>query len=110
MENWFSVGISLFQIGRDLTRKVIFGAGELGIQVKMITGDHVSIAKETCRVTGMETKIPTINTPAIEADTLRDRFGEFVEGCDGFCWSSSRTQVPDCSGAEESWLARWNDW
>ena len=32
------------------------------------------------------------------------------EGCDGSCWSSSRTQVPDCSGAEESWLAQWNDW
>ena len=51
----------------------------------MITGDHVAIAKETCRVIGMETKIPTFNnTPANEADTLRDRFREFVEGCDGF--------------------------
>ena len=35
------------------TKDVIFGAGELGIQVKMITGDHVAIAKETCRVIGM---------------------------------------------------------
>ena len=68
------------------TKDVIFGAGELGIQVKMVTGDHVAIAKETCRVIVMETKIPTTkDTPANEADTLRDRFGEFVEGCDGFC-------------------------
>ena len=51
----------------------------------MVMGDHVAIAKETCPVIGMETKIPTTkDTPAKEADTLRDRFGEFVEGCDGF--------------------------
>ena len=31
------------------------------------------------------TKIPTTkDTPANKADTLRDRFGELVEGCDGF--------------------------
>ena len=77
----------------------------------MITGDHVAIAKETCCVIGVGTKIPTTkDTPANKADTLRDRCGELVEGCDGFCWSSSRTQVPDCSGAEESWSAQWNDW
>ena len=105
MANEFSEGISFFlDWPRFDTKDVIFVAGELGIQVKMVTGDHVAIVKETCRVIGMETKIPkTKDTPA-------NRFGEFVEGCDGFCWSSSRTQVPDCSGAEESWLARWNDW
>ena len=76
------------------TKDVIFGAGELGIQVKMVTGDHVGIAKETCRVIGMVTKIPTTkDTPANEADTLRDRFGEFVEGCDGSCWSEHKFQI-----------------
>ena len=50
-------------------KDVIFGAGELDIQVKMVTGDHVAIAKETCRVIGMETKIPTTkDTPVNEAD------------------------------------------
>ena len=29
--------------------------GGLGIQVYMITGDHVALAKETCRVIGMGT-------------------------------------------------------
>ena len=70
---------------RPGTKDVIFGAGELGIQVKMITGDHVAIANEKCRLIGFGTKIPTTkDTPANEADTLRDRFGKLVQGCDGF--------------------------
>ena len=83
---WFSVGnLTFSDPPRPDTKDVIFGAGELGIQVKMITGDHVAIAKETCRVIGVGTKIPTTkDTPANKADTLRDRFGELVEGCDGF--------------------------
>ena len=53
--------------------------------MKMITGDHVAIAKETCRLIGIGREIPTTkDTPANEADTLCDRFGELVEGCDGF--------------------------
>ena len=67
------------------TKDVLFRAGELSIQVKMITGDHVGIARETCRVVGMGTQILTTkDIPENEADTLSDRFGELVEGCDGF--------------------------
>ena len=40
---------------RPDTKYVIFGARELGIQVKMIMGDHVAIAKETCRLIGIGT-------------------------------------------------------
>ena len=86
MENGVFRGNVTFSdpLGPD-TKDVIFGARELGIQVKMITGDHVAIAKETCRVIGVGTNIPTTkDTPANEVDTLRDRFGELVEGCDGF--------------------------
>ena len=67
------------------TKDVIFRAGELGIKVKLITGDHIAIAKKTCRVIGVGTQILTTkDIPANEADTLGDRFGELVEGCDGF--------------------------
>ena len=53
------------------TKDVIFGAEDLGIQVKMITNDHVAFAKERCRVIGMGAKIPTIkDTSTNEADTL----------------------------------------
>ena len=89
---------------RPDTKDVIFGAGELGIQVKMITGDHVATAKEKCRLIGIGTKIPTTkDTPANEGDTLRDRFGELVEGCDGFAgvhpeYKFQIVQVPKCRG------------
>ena len=64
---------------------VIARAAELGVQVKMISGDHVAIAKETCRVIGMGTQILTTkDIPTSEAETLSDRFGELVESCDGF--------------------------
>ena len=64
---------------------VIARAGELGIQVKMISGDHVATAKETCRVIGMGTQILTTkDIPTSEAETLSDRFGELVESCAGF--------------------------
>ena len=44
MENGFSVGIShLSDPPRPDTKDVNFGAGELGIQVKIITGDHVAV-------------------------------------------------------------------
>ena len=69
---WFFRGTVTFSdpLGPD-TKDVIFGAGELGIQVKMITGDHVAIEKETCRLIGIGAKIPTIkDTLTNEADTL----------------------------------------
>ena len=49
----------------------VLAYAELGIQVKRITGGHVAIAEETCRVIGMGTQILTtkdISTNA--ADTL----------------------------------------
>ena len=54
----------------DVELQVLAYAG-LGIQVKRITGGHVAIAEETCRVIGMGTQILTtkdISTNA--ADTL----------------------------------------
>ena len=52
--------------------------------MKVITGDHVAIATETCRVIGTGTQmLTTSDIPTSEADTL-DRVGELVESCDGF--------------------------
>ena len=70
---------------RPDTKDVITRAGELDIQVKMITVDHVAIAKETCRVICTGTQMLTTKyIPTNEADTLGARFGELVESCDGF--------------------------
>ena len=69
---WFSVGMSRFQIRWDLTRKTLSLEQENSVfKVKMITGDHVAIEKETLRLIGNGTNIPTTkDSPANEADTL----------------------------------------
>ena len=60
--------------------------------MKMNTGDHVAIAKETCRVIDMGTHfLTTKDIPANETDTLGDRFGELVQSCDGLVYILSIT-------------------
>lgn len=52
--NWEYLGlISLFDPPRDDTRDTIEKALEMGVDVKMVTGDHLLIAKETARKLGM---------------------------------------------------------
>ena len=68
---WVFRGNLTFSDPLHLTRKMSSSElGELGIQVKLITGDHLAIAKETCRVIGVGTQILTTkDIPAYEADT-----------------------------------------
>eukprot|EP00912_Choanoflagellata_sp_UC4_P001960 UC4_evm1s1259 len=82
LEKWDMLGlISLFDPPRHDTEEVIEGALRMGAAVKMITGDHLLIAKETCRRLGMGDNI-------LGADVLTDNTPEvlqdLVEKCDGF--------------------------
>lgn len=78
---WCFLGlISLFDPPRDDTKIVIESALRLGSAVKMITGDHLLIAKETCRRLGMGDQI-------LRVDALkqpRERLLELIENVDGF--------------------------
>jgi H+-transporting ATPase len=49
--------MSLFDPPRPDTKATIAAAIANGVEVKMITGDHGLIAKETCRELGMGTNI-----------------------------------------------------
>ena len=52
--NWQYLGlISLFDPPREDTRDTIEKALELGVDVKMVTGDHLLIGMETARKLGM---------------------------------------------------------
>jgi H+-transporting ATPase len=52
--DWEFLGVlSLFDPPREDTKETIAMAGTMGISVKMVTGDQVAIAKETCRALGM---------------------------------------------------------
>jgi len=56
--NWQYLGlISLFDPPREDTRDTIEKALELGVDVKMVTGDHLLIGVETARKLGMGTKM-----------------------------------------------------
>ena len=62
-----------------------------GIKVKMITGDHMLIAKETCRRLGMGDDILSAeHLPGLDPETsekpqnLSDIHGEMILRADGF--------------------------
>ena len=75
---------------RPDTKRTIERAVEQGIGVKMITGDHAAIAKETGRTLGMgdnillPTELPNYDTQQELPKTLGDDYGEMIEDCDGF--------------------------
>jgi len=85
---WRFVGILTFlDPPRHDTKLTIERAQNLGIDVKMITGDQVAIAKETCFQLGMGTNIRGTevipdDTSASTADTAR--FAEIIVELDGF--------------------------
>jgi H+-transporting ATPase len=57
-KRWTMTGlIPMFDPPRDDTEETIRRAENLGVEVKMITGDHLTIAKETARILGMGTSI-----------------------------------------------------
>ena len=75
---------------RPDTKVTIERAIEHGCDVKMITGDHAAIAKETCRVLGMGTNIlkadvlPMVDTKEQLPKTIGDDYGEMIENVNGF--------------------------
>jgi H+-transporting ATPase len=67
--HWEFLGIlSLFDPPREDTKDTIANARENGIEVKMVTGDHTVIAKETCRELGMGANI--LNTELLNDTTM----------------------------------------
>jgi H+-transporting ATPase len=78
---WHFMGMmSLFDPPRDDSQLVIERALKLGSSVKMITGDHLLIAKETCRRLGMGDAIMGTETLQLPEDRLLG----MIEDVDGF--------------------------
>ncbi|RYY31464.1 HAD family hydrolase, partial [archaeon] len=81
---WEFMGIlSLFDPPRPDTKKTIEQAVANGVLVKMITGDHQVIAKETCRELGMGTNI--LNTEKLNDKSLpKEQLEEIIFNAHGF--------------------------
>ncbi|KAI1101494.1 plasma-membrane proton-e [Jackrogersella minutella] len=55
---WVLLGLlSMFDPPREDTAQTILEASHLGVPVKMLTGDAIAIAKETCKMLGLGTKV-----------------------------------------------------
>lgn len=75
---------------RPDTKSTIHAAAELGVDVKMITGDHAVIAKETCRQLDMGQAIfkadglPQIRVQDGIPQDLGEKYGAQIESANGF--------------------------
>ena len=81
-EQWTLVGlIALQDPPRDDSAETIKAAQDMGVAVKMVTGDHVDIAKEICREVHLGANI----VPSDRLENKSDReAAKVVEDADGF--------------------------
>ncbi len=79
---WEFVGIiPLYDPPRVDSAETIRTAEDMGVQVKMVTGDHTAIAKETARLTNLGTNI--LPSPSL-VDKKDSESQRLVEDADGF--------------------------
>lgn len=84
-EPWQLLGmLPMFDPPREDTASTIAEAQLLGLSIKMLTGDAIAIAKETCRMLALGTRVYNssrlIHSPSIPGTTQHD----LVERADGF--------------------------
>jgi H+-transporting ATPase len=96
--NWHITGLLTFMDPpRDDTRDTIARAQSYGVPVRMITGDHILIAKKTCRDLRMGNvdgpnwpdirgpdQLPTVDKDGKAPDDLVQVHGEHIRSADGF--------------------------
>jgi H+-transporting ATPase len=90
-DDWIFIGVLTFlDPPRFDTKETIEQAMEMGVDVKMVTGDNVLIARETARVLGMGTNIstteglPSMNEDGSVPNDLAKTHGEMIINSDGF--------------------------
>ncbi|CCU99191.1 unnamed protein product [Malassezia sympodialis ATCC 42132] len=83
--NWRLLGLlPMFDPPRADTAATIAEAQSLGISVKMLTGDAVAIAKETCRMLALGTKVYDSQRLIGSGGMAGSAIHDFVEAADGF--------------------------
>ncbi len=83
-KSWQFLGlISLFDPPREDTKDTIAREREQGVQVKMVTGDHVAIAKEVASALDLGTNILPVSD-IFDEKVLPAKRNELLESADGF--------------------------
>ena len=81
-QDWEFIGlIALYDPPKKSSKKTIADAKSMGIDVKMITGDHIAIAKQIARELSLETNI---RLPSSFIDLPEKEAAEVVEKASGF--------------------------
>jgi H+-transporting ATPase len=81
---WILLGLlSMFDPPREDTAQTILEAAQLGVPVKMLTGDAIAIAKETCKMLSLGTKVYN-SEKLIHSGLSGTVQHDFVERADGF--------------------------
>lgn len=83
-EEWTLLGmLPMFDPPREDTAATIAEAQNLGIKVKMLTGDAIAIAKETCKMLALGTRVS--NSEKLIGGGLNGAMaGELIEKANGF--------------------------
>ncbi|KAF9883951.1 hypothetical protein FE257_002633 [Aspergillus nanangensis] len=83
-EDWTLLGmLPMFDPPREDTAQTISEAQNLGISVKMLTGDAIAIAKETCKMLALGTKVYN-SDKLIHGGLSGAMASDLVEKADGF--------------------------
>ena len=81
---WVLLGLlSMFDPPREDTAQTILEAAQLGVPVKMLTGDAIAIAKETCKMLVLGTKVYN-SEKLIHGGLSGSVQHDFIERADGF--------------------------
>ncbi|EUC29498.1 hypothetical protein COCCADRAFT_8284 [Bipolaris zeicola 26-R-13] len=82
--DWILLGLmSMFDPPREDTAQTIVEAQQLGVPVKMLTGDAIAIAKETCKMLALGTKVYN-SSKLINGGLTGTTQHDLVERADGF--------------------------
>jgi H+-transporting ATPase len=82
---WEFLGVlPMFDPPRPTAKATLASAKQMGVNVKMVTGDQVAIAKETARALGLGTNILAAQTLGDAARKATDEQAKAIEDADGF--------------------------
>ena len=82
---WQFLGVlPLFDPPRDDAKSTIATAQQMGVKVKMVTGDALAIAQETAKKLGMGTNILDANSLGDEKQQKTTAVAKAIENADGF--------------------------
>jgi H+-transporting ATPase len=83
--NWQFVGmLSLFDPPREQAKATIASAVQMGVKIKMVTGDQIAIARETARTLGLGTNILDASGLGDSNADASPEQAKAIEDADGF--------------------------